>query len=86
MNDDLKYLVQNKFFDYDGFMIALMSKEPAVTLPFVRKIILNILNDAAYEWNYDDGTFLSRVCMMIPGVDLDFISIFADPLMINTPI
>ena len=84
MNKDLKYLNDNKFFDVKGFLNYITYKYQEYDSIFGRKIIMNILNEAASHWNYEDMEFITRVSLML-NVDIIEVKLFADPLMIHTP-
>ena len=85
MNEDLKYLNDNNYFDINSFMAFLEERFPGpMKYPFTRELVMNILNDAALDWNYCDGEFLNRLVNMIPELTWDDVIKFADALMIET--
>ncbi len=86
MNESLTYLKEKHFFDVDAFKAYLEKEFPQpMSFPFTRELIDNILDDAADEYNYDDGQFLNRLVAMIPELTWDEVIQFADGLMIETP-
>ena len=85
MNNELKYLKENDFFDVDAFKAYLEEQFPEpMKSPFTRGLIDNILDEAAQEYNYEDGQFLTRLVDMIPELTWSEVIRFADPLMIDT--
>lgn len=84
MNDDLKYLDDKKFFDVNGFLIYLHNKFPETNNDYVNRIILNIMNEAATDFNYDDMEFITRIAIMLPQISIDDIKKFANEWMIKT--
>ena len=84
MNKDLSYLNDNKYFDVNGFLKHINKKHPECGAGFVAKIIMNILNEAATDYNYDDMEFITRISFML-NLDIDDVKEFADTLMMETP-
>ena len=84
MNSDLSYLNDNKYFDVNGFLKYIIGKHSECGAGFVTKIIMNILNEAATEFNFDDMEFITRVASML-NLDIDDVKQFADDLMVETP-
>jgi len=84
MNTDLSYLIDNKYFDVNGFLKYINGKHSECGSGFVEKIIINILNEAATKFNFDDMEFIERVAFML-NMDIDDVKKFADDLMIETP-
>ena len=84
-NKDLQYLKDNNFFDVDGFLEYLYTNHPETNNVYVTRMIFRILNEAASEYNYEDGEFVNRVASMIPGLTEKEVSRFANKLMVETP-
>lgn len=85
MNEQLKYLSENKYFDVKAFMNWLEEEFPEpMKTAFTRELVMNIMNEAADEYNYDDGQFLNRLVNMIPELTWDDVIQFADALMITS--
>ena len=86
MNEDLKYLNENGYFDVPGFMHFLSEQFPEpMKCTFTQIVIMNILNDAAAEYNYDVGQFITRIVSMIPEITWDDVIEYADALMVANP-
>lgn len=86
MNKELSYLKDNGYFDVESFMAYLEETFPEpMKTAFTRSLIENILDDAADNYNYNDGEFLNRIVNMIPELTWEDVIQFADALMIDTP-
>ena len=85
MNEQLKYLSEHKYFDVEAFMNWLEKEFPEpMKTAFTRELVMNIMNEAADEYNYDDGQFINRLINMIPQLTWDDVIQFADTLMITS--
>lgn len=83
-NKDLKYLKDNGYFDVDGFLDYMFIFYPETNNVYVTRMIFRILNEAASEYNYEDGEFVHRIASMIPDLSEDVVTRFAHPIMMET--
>ena len=85
MNKELKYLNDHKYFDVENFKNWLSEEFPEpMRCSFTRDLIDNILDEAATEYNYEDGQFCNRLVNMIPELTWDDVIQFADALLIDS--